>query len=144
MADAADAAALAIGSWPGLTQDELKTKAQQFFDANYPPMPLGTVGKLNVTFLGDEHHRHGVRPVPTTFMKLANIDHIDVGATTTITKKERNIELVLVLDTTGSMGSGRQAHRDEERREADGGDAVRRQGDLRHSEDRRRAVLRRR
>ena len=36
MADAADAAALAIGSWPGLTQDELKIKAQQFFDANLP------------------------------------------------------------------------------------------------------------
>ena len=39
-------------------------------------------------------------------MKLANIDHIDIGTTNTITKKERNIELVLVLDTTGSMGSG--------------------------------------
>ena len=39
-------------------------------------------------------------------MNVVNVDHIDVGANTTITKKERNIELVLVLDTTGSMGSG--------------------------------------
>ena len=42
--------------------------------------------------------------VPTTFMQLANINAVDVGVTNTITKKERNIELVLVLDTTGSMG----------------------------------------
>ena len=41
--------------------------------------------------------------VPTTFMQLANIDTVGVGVTNTITKKERNIELVLVLDTTGSM-----------------------------------------
>ena len=34
MASAADAAGLAIGSWTGLTQAELKTKAQLFFDAN--------------------------------------------------------------------------------------------------------------
>jgi Flp pilus assembly protein TadG len=33
MVDAADAAALAIGSWPGLTDDELIAKAHQFFDA---------------------------------------------------------------------------------------------------------------
>ena len=39
-------------------------------------------------------------------MRIANIDHIDMHAQSTITKKERNIELVMVLDTTGSMASG--------------------------------------
>ena len=106
MADAADAAALAIGSWPGLTQDEQKAKAQQFFDANFPPTKIGTVGKLDVKFDGDDIKVTVSGEVPTTFMKLANIDTIGIGITNTITKKERNIELVLVLDTTGSMGSG--------------------------------------
>jgi len=106
MADAADAAALAIGSWPGLTQSELTTKAQQFFNANYPPSSLGTVGTLNVNFVGDDIKVTVSGTVPTTFMKLANISTVDVGAASTVTKKERNIELVLVLDTTGSMGSG--------------------------------------
>ena len=106
MADAADAAGLAIGSWPGLTEAELTTKAQQFFDANYPPDAIGTVGKLNVNFVGDEAIIVTVSGVvPTTFMQLANIGTVDVGASTTINKKERNIELVLVLDTTGSMAS---------------------------------------
>lgn len=106
MADAADAAALAIGSWPGLTEAEQKLKAQQFFDANFPPTKIGTVGNLDVQFDGDDIHVTVSGNVPTTFMKLANIESIGMGVTNTITKKERNIELVLVLDTTGSMGSG--------------------------------------
>jgi Flp pilus assembly protein TadG len=103
MADAADGAALAIGSWPDLTQAEQTAKAQQFFDANYPPSTLGTVGKLNVSYSGDDITVGVSGTVKTTFMNVANIDHIDVGVTTTVTKKQRNIELVLVLDTTGSM-----------------------------------------
>ena len=106
MNDAADAAGLAIGSWPNLTQDQLKTKAQQFFAANYPPTTLGTVGTLNVTFAGNDIKVSVSGSVDTTFMQLANIDTLNVGASSTITKKERNIELVLVLDTTGSMGQG--------------------------------------
>ena len=106
MADAADAAALAIGSWPDLTPDQMKTKAQQFFDANYPPSTLGTVGKLDVSFSGEDINVSVSGSVKTTFMNLANVDHVDVGAKSTVTKKQRNIELVLVLDTTGSMGQG--------------------------------------
>ncbi len=106
MADGIDAAGLAIGSWAGLTQDQLKAKAQQFFDANYPPSKLGTVGKVNVQFSGDNIIIGVNGTVPTTFMRLVNVDSLDVGATATIAKKERNIEVVLVLDTTGSMASG--------------------------------------
>ncbi len=106
MNDAADAAALAIGSWTNQTQDQLKTRAQQFFNANYPPSTLGTVGTLNVTFAGDDIKVSVVGSVNTTFMKLASINTLDVGAASTVNKKQRNIELVLVLDTTGSMGSG--------------------------------------
>ena len=106
MADAANSAALAIGSWPGLSQDEQKVKAQQFFNANFPPTKIGTAGNIDVKFEGDNIKVTVSGQVPTTFMKLANIDTIGVGITNTITKKERNIELVLVLDTTGSMGSG--------------------------------------
>ncbi len=106
MSNAADASALAIGAWPGLTQAEAKTKAQQFFDANYPPSELGTVGKLDVAFNNEDITVTVKGSVDTTFLNVANVDHIDVGAIAKITKKERNIELALVLDTTGSMGSG--------------------------------------
>ncbi len=104
MADAADAAALAIGSWPGLTEAQLKTKAQQFFNANYPPSELGTAGAIDVKFVGDNINVTLEGSVPTTFMELANIPSIDVGVETVVTRRQRNIELALVLDTTGSMG----------------------------------------
>jgi Flp pilus assembly protein TadG len=105
MADAADAAALAIGSWSGLTEAELKTKAQQFFNANYPPSDLGTAGAVDVKFVGDNINVTLKGSVPTTFMELANIPSIDVEVETVVTRRQRNIELALVLDTTGSMGS---------------------------------------
>jgi Flp pilus assembly protein TadG len=106
MASAADAAALAIGSWTGLTQAELKAKAQQYFDANYPANSLGAAGKLNVSFKGDDIYVSVSGKVPTTFMRLANVNSVDVGVSAVITKKQRNIELALVLDTTGSMRYG--------------------------------------
>ncbi|ODS01675.1 hypothetical protein AUC69_05280 [Methyloceanibacter superfactus] len=105
MADAADAAALAIGSWSGLTEAELKVKGQKFFNANYPPSELGTAGAIDVKFVGDNIKVNVSGSVPTTFMELANIPSIGVDATTTVTRRQRNIELALVLDTTGSMGS---------------------------------------
>jgi len=106
MADAVDSAALAVGSWQGLTEAEIKDKAQKFFDANYPPSALGAVGKINVSLSGDDIKIDVSGSVPTSFLKLANISKVDVGASTVVTKRQRNIELALVLDTTGSMGSG--------------------------------------
>ena len=37
-------------------------------------------------------------------MELANVPTIGVGVEATVTRRQRNIELALVLDTTGSMG----------------------------------------
>jgi Flp pilus assembly protein TadG len=107
MADAADAAALAIGSWPGgLTDDELKIKAQQYFDANFPPSKIGTAGEIDVQLSEETVIINVDAVVPTTFMKLAHINTVQVGVTTTIAKKNRFLEVVLVLDVTGSMNSG--------------------------------------
>ena len=52
--DALDVAALAIGLWSELSQDQLTAKAQQFFDANYSAADLGSVGKINVGFSGGD------------------------------------------------------------------------------------------
>jgi Flp pilus assembly protein TadG len=106
MASAADAAGLAIGSWTGLTQAQLKAKAQLYFDTNYQGSAMGTTSPLEVNFDGDNILLSVTANVPTTFMRIANIDHLNMHAQATIAKKERSIELVLVLDTTGSMASG--------------------------------------
>jgi Flp pilus assembly protein TadG len=103
MQDAADAAGLAVGSWVGLSQDEMKVKAQQYFDANYPAATLGTVGALNVTPVGNDIQVSVSGKVPTTFMQLANIKTVDVGASTTIAVGMGTVEVALALDNSGSM-----------------------------------------
>ena len=106
MADAADASALAIGSWTNLTETQMKAKAQKFFDANYSDSSaVGTASAVKVSFPGEDIVVKVSGTVPTTFMRLANVDSIDVGASSTVTRKQRKIELALVLDTTGSMDS---------------------------------------
>jgi Flp pilus assembly protein TadG len=105
MADAADASALAIGSWPSLSEAELKTKAQQYFNANYSTSSIGATSAVQVSFPGNDIIVNVSGTVPTTFMRLANVNTIDVGASSTVTRKQRKIELALVLDTTGSMDS---------------------------------------
>jgi Flp pilus assembly protein TadG len=106
MSDAADAAALAIGSWVGLTEAELEDKAQKFFDANYASsLSKDIKSDFKVNFVGDDIVVRATASVPTTFMRLGNVNHLDIGIENTITKRQRNIELALVLDTTGSMRS---------------------------------------
>src|SRR5665811_1659321 len=78
----------------------------RFFNANYPASSLGTASAVNVSVVGNDITVKVTGVVPTTFMKLANINSVNVGASSTVTKKQRKIELALVLDTTGSMDSG--------------------------------------
>ncbi len=107
MNEAADAAALAIGSWPDMDHKELKAKAHQFFEANYPEGKLGAIGNLDVRFDDNDNIYVTVTgEVPTTFMQLANVKKMNVAAETMVSREERNIELILVLDTTGSMRNG--------------------------------------
>ena len=103
MAEAADSAALAIGSWQGLSQDELKIKAQQFFSANYPSSAIGTPTAVAVSFANHDITVSVSATVPTTFMKLANVSSIDVAASSTATVGMGTLEVALVLDNSGSM-----------------------------------------
>jgi Flp pilus assembly protein TadG len=105
--DAADAAGLAIGSWVGLTKDEMKVKAQQYFDANYPAAILGTVGAVNVSVEGSDIKVDVSGQVPTTFMQLANINTVDVGASATIAVRMGTVEVALALDNSGSMSGSK-------------------------------------
>ncbi|MEG6508449.1 pilus assembly protein [Methyloligella sp. 2.7D] len=103
MSEATDAAGLAIGSWVDLDEDTLKEKAQTYFDANYPSSTIGTASNVDVQFIGDDILLTVTGKVPTTFMRLADINDVDVSAQSLISRQQQNIELVLVLDTTGSM-----------------------------------------
>jgi len=104
LAYALDAAALAVGSWPDLSEAEIKQKAQDFFDANYSASDLGTPSALNVAVVDGKITISATSDVDTTFMKMSGINQMTVGALTEATLNEKKIELIMVLDNTGSMG----------------------------------------
>ena len=105
---ALDAATLGVGSWPGLSTDQMQTKAQAFFDANLPPAAkLGSVSPVTLSTSGNKIIISVSGSVPTTFMRLVNIDHVDIGATTTVAVGTGTTEVALALDNSGSMAGSK-------------------------------------
>lgn len=102
--NALDAAALAVGSWTNLTQPQIAAKAQSFFDANFTPGNLGSPSALTVSVADGVITISATSNVQTTFMQLAGIGQVTVGAFSEVTLNEKRIELIMVLDNTGSMG----------------------------------------
>jgi len=103
LTQALDAAALAVGSWQGLTEAEMQQKAQAYFAANFPA-GSGTTGALALSVNGPVISISVNGEVDTTFMKIVGIDRVNVAAHTEVTLAEKKIELVMALDNTGSMG----------------------------------------
>ncbi len=101
---ALDAAALAVGSWQGLSGTEVEQKAKDFFNANFEPK-YGTSGEISVIVNGSIIEISVTGHVDTAIMGIVGIDRIDVAAKTEVTIAEKKIELVMALDNTGSMGS---------------------------------------
>ena len=101
---ALDAAALAVGSWQGLSESEIEAKANQYFDANFNPN-FGTAGEISVAVNGSVITMAVTGHVDTLFMGLIGHDQIQVAADTEVTTAQKKIEVVMVLDNTGSMGS---------------------------------------
>lgn len=108
MQSALDAATLAVGSWPGLSDTEMKTKAQEYFDANYQTSnSLGTVSPVNLSTSGNTIVVSVSGSVPTTFMRIAHIDDVAVAASTTVLRGMGTAEVVLALDNSGSMAGSK-------------------------------------
>lgn len=106
MAEALDAAGLAVGASTGLTQAQMTTLAQHYFNANYPTNALGTPGNVSVSVGGNNGSTISLSvtgTVPTTLMQLANIDRLSVTVTNEITKSLTKLWVALVFDNTGSM-----------------------------------------
>ncbi|HAH09265.1 MAG TPA: pilus assembly protein TadG [Alphaproteobacteria bacterium] len=104
--EALDAAALAVGSTPGLTTAQMIQKAQEFFNANFPPDALGTPGTISVTPLQDGSAVMAIDArLDTTFIGIFGIEELQVRAEIAMVPENRALEMVLSLDNTGSMGS---------------------------------------
>jgi len=107
LTSALDAAGLAVGSMTALPQEEFQAKAQSYFDANYPDDALGTPGPVAVTEQDGQITLSATASMPTALLKIMGISELDIGATVTIARESSGIELVMVLDNTGSMAGSR-------------------------------------
>lgn len=105
LGQALDAAALAVGSSTLTDEDELKQLAQDYFNANYSASELGTPGVLNVTITNKRVSIQASAELDTTLLALAGHHKLNVNNSVEVVKELRNLEVVMVLDNTGSMNS---------------------------------------
>jgi Flp pilus assembly protein TadG len=106
---AIDAAGLAGGR--AFDTDLREDDIMMFFEANFPTGYMGSElksGDPRITF-DDTNNTITIEAsatLPTHFMRVAGVDEITISARTVIQRELQGLELVLVMDNTGSMRSG--------------------------------------
>jgi Flp pilus assembly protein TadG len=100
---AADAAALAVGAEPELSEEEADAKGEAFIRAHYPELDFGDLIDFDVVPTASQVDVTVTARIPTTFLKVARIDTIDVTVRSQVLRQQRDLEVVMVLDNTGSM-----------------------------------------
>ncbi|MEA1943383.1 MAG: TadE/TadG family type IV pilus assembly protein [Pseudomonadota bacterium] len=109
LSQALDAAALAVGVHTSISDDDATQLARNFLEANYDTRAIGTVVNLAVS-LDDINDRVTVTAqsrVDTMVLGLIGIPEITVGWESEVQRARRALELVMVLDNTGSMGGSK-------------------------------------
>lgn len=104
LAQALDAAALAAAA-SSTEEAEITQRVLDFFEANYPEEKLGVTFTPSVQVVGDEVRVTGSAYYTTLFLRVIGINQIDVTAETTVLREVQGLEVVMVLDNTGSMAS---------------------------------------
>jgi Flp pilus assembly protein TadG len=100
---ALDATALAVGSSELTDAAAIEQLAQDYFKANYPASELGVPGNLNLTVTSKTVTIIATADLPTTIMRIAGINDLTVNASVEVTRETNRLEVVMVLDNTGSM-----------------------------------------
>ncbi|WP_421785292.1 pilus assembly protein TadG-related protein [Hyphobacterium sp.] len=105
LAEALDAAALAVGSQTNLSVRDAEALAMSYITANYPADEIGNVHSVTVS-LDDENGIvtvTGQSRIDTTLLAIMGMEYINVDWTSEVQRAQQNLELVMVLDNTGSM-----------------------------------------
>ncbi|MGB4057753.1 MAG: TadE/TadG family type IV pilus assembly protein [Alphaproteobacteria bacterium] len=104
LAQAIDAAALAAAA-SATDPVAIEQKVRDFFHANYPEEDLGVAFEPVVVINGDFIEVTGYAQYNTFFLSVIGITEIDVEAQTTVQREIQGLEVVMVLDNTGSMAT---------------------------------------
>lgn len=105
LSSALDAAALAAAATGTDDEDIIQAKVDAFMAANYPEGRIGAVINTDVELNGDEITVTASATLDTAFMGIFGYDEIDIDASTTVQREVRGLEVVMVLDNTGSMST---------------------------------------
>jgi len=105
LSSALDAAALAAAASGSDDEDEIQDKVDAFVEANYPPGKIGATIDVDASLDGDELTVTASARLDTTFMRYFGYDDVTVDATTVVQREVRGLEVVMVLDNTGSMST---------------------------------------
>lgn len=110
LTSAVDSAALTLGTLPQIQDpNDLKDKAQAYIVAHYPENAIGTLRSDLTTAVreGDMVNVSATAEVPTAFLGLTGKDKWTVTVNSTVFRKENKLEVVMVLDNTGSMAGAK-------------------------------------
>jgi Flp pilus assembly protein TadG len=104
LAEALDAAGLAVGATQNLSTDQIQKLATAYFDANYTVDPsFGARPDLQVTPGDGNVTLSATVNMPTTLMHVVGINTLSVGYSSKIVWGQTKLWVSLVLDNTGSM-----------------------------------------
>lgn len=105
LAAAIDAASLAAAASGSDDEGEIEAIVNDFIDANYPDGRIGEITSIDVSLNGDEVEVTASARLNTSFMRVFGYQNMDVEATTIVQREVRGLEVVMVLDNTGSMNT---------------------------------------
>jgi Flp pilus assembly protein TadG len=103
---ALDAAALNVGQSPTLSDADAATQAQAFISANYPSLSgIGALTSVTVTHTRTSTVVTATASMNTNFLQIIGYRTMGATVSSQITANLNKLEVVLVLDNTGSMSS---------------------------------------
>ncbi len=106
LGNALDKAALAVAGSTG-DETELTALMNAFMTANYPADKIGVPYQVSMVISGNTVSITADASVDTKFMRVFGKDSVSVHALTEVVRDLSGIEVVLVLDVTGSMSGSK-------------------------------------
>lgn len=102
LGNALDKAALAAGTTSG-DADQVEEQVRRFVEANYPENSLGVAYDIEAEVSEMSIRVTATAEVKTMFMHLFGVDTIEIRSESEVIRELSGVEVVLVLDVTGSM-----------------------------------------
>ena len=110
LTSAVDSAALALGELPEIKDPSaLSDKAHAYIKAHYPDNAIGKLTAWTAVRNGDMINVSATAEIPTAFLGITGKDKWTITVNSGVFRKETKLEVVMVLDNTGSMAGSKLA-----------------------------------